>query len=447
MDHRDIRGPRARLSRERGLRGCSLLPSRLRCFAVITVDLWRRALVAALVARWIGPGADPLRVIALADFVATMVVFAASVPRDNSSVYDPYWSVAPIVIAAFLAARAGRGGLSGAARGRRPGHALGLRLTYNWARGFGGLAHEDWRYSISAAEDGPRLLDREPLGVHLMPTGMVYLGASRSLPRSRARARLASRRAGGRDHARRDRDRARRRRAAPRLPRERRAGRSWRRTLGLLPSPELFRRNGLRSSNCHRGASGRKGEDAPIRHGGARPPRRPRSVVCFPFGLPPLELRGWPRRDESHASMGPTGWCRPAPRFAPSRRWASCAAGSWIQGLAFTWRARETLRYGPTFTLEGSPHQPRGLARRARSTRRRGRGASSAIRPGSGAAPADSASPASTHRSSMAVAPRAPKTASSPPAATARPALGAMLEGNYGRRRRRRGLDDSAILP
>ena len=44
---------------------------------------------------------QPIVIVALADLLATIVVFIFSVITRNSSMYDPYWSVAPIPIALF----------------------------------------------------------------------------------------------------------------------------------------------------------------------------------------------------------------------------------------------------------------------------------------------------------------------------------------------------------
>ena len=46
-------------------------------------------------------GASLFAVAAAADVVATLVLFACSVALDNSSCYDPYWSVAPLIIALY----------------------------------------------------------------------------------------------------------------------------------------------------------------------------------------------------------------------------------------------------------------------------------------------------------------------------------------------------------
>lgn len=134
--------------------------------------------VAALVVRWAGPDAHPLRAVAFADLAATLAVFAASVLADNSSVYDPYWSVAPIAIAPWLAAHPAAAGapLARQALVITLVTLWGLRLTYNWARGFEDLAHEDWRYVDIRRKTGRAYWLASLSGIHLMPTVMVYLG-------------------------------------------------------------------------------------------------------------------------------------------------------------------------------------------------------------------------------------------------------------------------------
>jgi len=124
------------------------IPAPPRALALVTL-----AYVVALAAAWgtlrlLGP-MPPLLAIFLADTAGTVVIFAWSRAFDNSSFYDPYWSVPPRVIAAWLPFS----GLPGVAP-LGPRHALmaavtfawGARLTYNWLRGWEGLEHEDWRY-------------------------------------------------------------------------------------------------------------------------------------------------------------------------------------------------------------------------------------------------------------------------------------------------------------
>ena len=56
--------------------------------------------VAVLVVRAVGLG-HPLADLGLGTLVATVVVFAVSVVADNSSIYDPYWSLQPAAIAGY----------------------------------------------------------------------------------------------------------------------------------------------------------------------------------------------------------------------------------------------------------------------------------------------------------------------------------------------------------
>lgn len=48
-------------------------------------------------------GLHPLLIALAADVVATLVVFGFSLAFDNSSFYDPYWSVAPVPLAIYFA--------------------------------------------------------------------------------------------------------------------------------------------------------------------------------------------------------------------------------------------------------------------------------------------------------------------------------------------------------
>lgn len=52
----------------------------------------------------------------------------------------------------------------------------GARLTWNWARGWQGLEHEDFRYVDLRKTTGKAYWLVSFLGLHFMPTVMVYLG-------------------------------------------------------------------------------------------------------------------------------------------------------------------------------------------------------------------------------------------------------------------------------
>lgn len=134
------------------------------------------ALVVALGAGLASPWSHPLAVALVADLAATVAVFAFSLAHRNSSFYDAYWSVAPIPLALYWIA------VSEGAIGARQALVLlliavwGARLTWNWARGWHGLDHEDWRYVELQRKTGRLYWLVSLLGIHLMPTFWVFGG-------------------------------------------------------------------------------------------------------------------------------------------------------------------------------------------------------------------------------------------------------------------------------
>ncbi len=122
---------------------------------------------------------QPVVIVALADLAATIVVFIFSVITSNSSIYDPYWSVAPVPIALFWLAQPGSNGFA------NPRHVLifallclwAVRLTTNWTVRWHGLEHEDWRYQDIRKQSGSLYWPVSFVGIHLMPTVLVFLGS------------------------------------------------------------------------------------------------------------------------------------------------------------------------------------------------------------------------------------------------------------------------------
>ncbi|MFQ5381456.1 MAG: DUF1295 domain-containing protein [Dehalococcoidia bacterium] len=113
-----------------------------------------------------------------ADVAATLAIWGFSVTFRNSSFYDPYWSVAPLPIVIYWAlfpldpeADAVRRCLVTALV-----LAWGLRLTWNWGRGWRGVRHEDWRYSELRERWGTSFWIVDVCGIHLFPTLIVFLG-------------------------------------------------------------------------------------------------------------------------------------------------------------------------------------------------------------------------------------------------------------------------------
>jgi steroid 5-alpha reductase family enzyme len=110
----------------------------------------------------------------LADIAATLVVWASGILFGNSSVYDPYWSVAPPLILAlwmfqkvielsfidvlFTAAV----------------FIWGIRLTFNWAIRWRGLGHQDWRYTMLKEKSPGLWFFTNLMGINIMPTLIVY---------------------------------------------------------------------------------------------------------------------------------------------------------------------------------------------------------------------------------------------------------------------------------
>ena len=152
--------------------------NRTRSF-VVCLAAYAAAGVAALGAAVAAARAAPDRLILaalLADLAATIVVFGFSLAFDNSSLYDPYWSVAPAAIAASWLMRVGAGGtrirqliafalLS----------AWAVRLTVNCLRRWKGIAQEDWRYA-DFRRIGRFYWPISFLGFHFFPTAIVFLG-------------------------------------------------------------------------------------------------------------------------------------------------------------------------------------------------------------------------------------------------------------------------------
>ncbi len=123
--------------------------------------------------------AEPLYLAAIADLVGTLVIFIFSYIFRNSSFYDPYWSVAPIFIVIYFA------WIGLETPGTDPLRIYlisalvlfwGVRLTFNWARGWQGLHHEDWRYVDLQKSSGKWYWLVSFSGIHLFPTILVFLG-------------------------------------------------------------------------------------------------------------------------------------------------------------------------------------------------------------------------------------------------------------------------------
>ena len=122
-------------------------------FVFLQLDLWLKLLIA--------------------DIVATTVVFAFSLIFKNASVYDPYWSVQPIVILVGIAIFSQLDTLKIIVLCAVC--LWGVRLTANWAYTFKNMQHQDWRYTMLKEKTKKFYPLINYLGIHLFPTIVVYL--------------------------------------------------------------------------------------------------------------------------------------------------------------------------------------------------------------------------------------------------------------------------------
>lgn len=108
----------------------------------------------------------------LYDVAATVIVFIFSLIFRNASVYDPYWSVQPLVFVTVAACVHGvnlMGILMLVAV-----WFWGVRLTANWAYTFHGLGHQDWRYTMLKEKTKWFYPVVNFFGIHMIPTIVVY---------------------------------------------------------------------------------------------------------------------------------------------------------------------------------------------------------------------------------------------------------------------------------
>jgi len=118
------------------------------------------------------PFVMPIKLL-VADAAATVLTFIFSLIFKNSSVYDPYWSVQPIVILLpmLISSEISLAKIlvfSAVA-------VWAVRLTANWAYTFKSLMHQDWRYTMLKEKTGGMYPVINFLGIHMFPTVVVYL--------------------------------------------------------------------------------------------------------------------------------------------------------------------------------------------------------------------------------------------------------------------------------
>lgn len=110
----------------------------------------------------------------VADVAMTISVFAFSHRFNNSSIYDPYWSVIPIFIVLLWIVALDVWNFYSVVL-LIAVTVWGLRLTLNWYTNFTGYNHEDFRYVEFRQQFGKLYWLISFLAVHLFPTLIVLL--------------------------------------------------------------------------------------------------------------------------------------------------------------------------------------------------------------------------------------------------------------------------------
>lgn len=144
-------------------RGFSFLFTVLVYLAAIAVGLYVYRLLSF----------EPIVRLFFADVAATVFVYLVSVPLGNASVYDPYWSFAPIVLLPFAISEFGVWNAGSIALLVCVVY-WGIRLTANWAYTFHGYAHQDWRYTMLREKSGALFPLVSLMGIMLFPTLVVF---------------------------------------------------------------------------------------------------------------------------------------------------------------------------------------------------------------------------------------------------------------------------------
>lgn len=151
-----------------------LLENKLFSVAVITI-IYIVAFIVSLLAFMYLPINNLILKFLVCDIIGTIIVFIGSLICKNSSIYDPYWSILPMVLAPFIA------------HNTSWFHLFtiliivaielwGLRLTINWFVRFKNLREQDWRYTHFQMKH-PKLWPLINLfGIHLVPTLVVFVG-------------------------------------------------------------------------------------------------------------------------------------------------------------------------------------------------------------------------------------------------------------------------------
>jgi steroid 5-alpha reductase family enzyme len=148
-----------------------LLKSRITVLRIYIVTL-----VAGGILAYFLPANDPMGKLFFIDVSMTVLVFIFSFKNNNSSLYDPYWSVIPFYIIFYWLYTFGLEAIT--IKVIITGFILSFwswRLTGNWLRGWKGIEDEDWRYIQLKQQTRKWYIMVNFLGIHMFPTLVVFV--------------------------------------------------------------------------------------------------------------------------------------------------------------------------------------------------------------------------------------------------------------------------------
>lgn len=116
---------------------------------------------------------NPILAIFLADIAMTLFIYAISLLVNNASMYDPYWSVIPLLYGLLY--------MFSFADYSLPTILINVviaiwsfRLTANWMYTFKTIKKQDWRYDFLKEKSGVFYPVVNLFGIHLVPTLFVF---------------------------------------------------------------------------------------------------------------------------------------------------------------------------------------------------------------------------------------------------------------------------------
>ncbi|MCD6321819.1 MAG: DUF1295 domain-containing protein [Clostridiales bacterium] len=143
---------------------------------LLVVLVYVVAFCVAAVIFWAVKNKGVLIATLIADIAATLIVWGIGLIFKNASLYDPYWSIVPVLVIPFWVI------IKGSSVGVLDIFLIiavtiwGIRLTLNWVVGWKGLSHQDWRYTMLKEKNPDIWFITNLGGINMMPTIFVFLG-------------------------------------------------------------------------------------------------------------------------------------------------------------------------------------------------------------------------------------------------------------------------------